>query len=720
MTEGPPLYGRDPLLRSLLPRLTGLAFDERVRAAREFHGDLPVVLVTGRHGMGRSAVLRSLAEHYAGRLPLAYVRAVPPDPDLPPPAPAGPAGAPFAPDAPGGASPAVASTFVELLAEVVCGLGPELRRHFPVLVPGLFAVSAWEYDNAGQRDAACLRYARLLLACRLAAGDEARLRQSWATAVDQRLARVSGPRDQAAVTAAVVAEYAERHRPDAARAWYRERFPEQSAEGDAGALGDPLELLGEWFHQGGDYRHAAEQTLMAAFLHDVASSYGRLQRWNREPRPLVLLDDAHCAAGLTFLDLLLEHRAQPGRTDREELVVVATRLGDVLDEAPAAVRRTLPDLVKSTGWKRAGLEPSAGLLAVPLTPLSRDDILLLLVPRHRSRPLHPYLASAVHSLTGGHPAATTALCSAALRATEQGASVRPGDLLRLDAEDGRPVTEALLLRLLPDRRQRDRLTVLSLARDSTAAEALAAHLKLEGPDQLAANSAADYLEEQQWQPLTHPDAPLVGDPLLQTLLVHEARRSARPPDDDRSWQGIHRFLRAHHAQRGEDGEADALRHTLATGNAKLVVAALTEEFRSEQDEQAAAHWLTCLWYAATAPTPPTEPDGDWTDERLPVALGAHDGRYADLHEIERCVNRLLHALWQVSEPDTEPDRDLCKAVGEELAYLSPRHPTWHAVLGQAARTWPVAARKKQPFPVPGVPGAPGTPGIPGVPGAPGQ
>ncbi|MGP4051253.1 ATP-binding protein [Streptomyces sp. 2A115] len=683
LSEGSPLRGRDPLLRSLVPRLTGLAYDERARAPREHHGDLPVVLVTGHHGMGRSAVLRELAARYEDRLPLAHVRAVATESGT-------------FPSAPADAPVPVASTFVEILAELVCGLAPELRRRFPVLVPGLFAVSGWYRDNAEQRDAVCLRYARLLLACRLADGAENALRHAWATAVDARLETVDADADARqspdAVTAAVVAEYVDRYQPTAAQEWYRRRFP-RGVEGQ-----DPLVLLGEWFQQGGDYRHAAEQNLMAAFLHDVAASYGRLQRWNREPWPLILLDDAHQEAGQDFLDLLLEHRAMPERPDHEELVVVATRLGDLPENAPAAIRRDLAELVKSSGWERKGLAPSAGLLAVPLTPLSRDDILPLLVPDRPARPLHPHLASAVHSLTGGHPTVTTVLCAAVLDATEKGSSVSPRDLLELNAKDGRPVTETLLERLLPDRRQRDRLTLLSLARDSTAAEALADHLRLQGPDQLPANSATDYLEEQQWQQLTSPDQPLVTDALLRTLLVHEARRTSREADDGRGWQEIHRFLWSHHIQRGESGEADAWRHMLAAGDAEAVVDALAEEFQSEQDEQAATHWLLCLQYAATAPTPPA---GEWTDERMQVALGAHDRRYSTRHEIERCVNRLLHALWYLSEPHGEPDSEMCKAVGEELAYLSPRHPSWHAVLGQAARSWPAAARKKRPFPIPG-------------------
>lgn len=699
-TDTSTLHGRDPLLRSLVPRLTGLTYGERSRTAREHHGDLPVVLVTGHHGMGRSAVLADLAAHYRDRLPLAHVRVVPTESGTPP----------YAPD---DGTPATASSLVGILAELVCALAPELRRRFPVLTPGLFAVSGWEeHGNSEQRDATYLLHARLLLACRLADEDGDGLRHSWTTAVEGRLkdpTRDAAERDRArrwaleAVTDAVVAEYTERYDPSAAREWYGHRFP-PGADGQ-----DPLLLLGEWFQQGGDYRDFAERSLMAAFLHDVAGSYGRLQRWNREPWPLVLIDDAHHAAGRTFLDLLLKNRALPERPDHEELVVVATRLGELPEEdnagtdagTDAAIRRELADLVKSSGWERRGRAPAAGLLAVPLAPLSRDDILPLLVPNRPARPLHPYLASAVHSLTGGHPAATTVLCAAVLDATGRGAGVEPRGLLELTTRDGRAVTEALLERLLPDRRQRDRLTLLSLARDSTAAEALAAHLRLQGPDQLPANSATDYLEDQQWQRLTSPDEPLVADTLLQTLLVHEARRTSRGVEDGRGWQEIHRFLRIHHAQRGESGEADALRHTLAAGNAETVVAALAEEFQSEQDEQAASHWVLCLRYAATAPTPPTPPAGDWLDERSQIALGAHDGRYAELDEIERCVNRLLHALWHVSEPHAEPDPDMCKAVGEELAYLSPRHRSWHAVLGQAARSWPVAARKKRPLPIPG-------------------
>ncbi|MBM7171841.1 ATP-binding protein [Streptomyces sp. G44] len=687
--EDVPLYGRDPLLRALVPRLTGLKYDERSRTAREFQHDLPVVLLTGRHGMGRSAVLRELAAHYRGRLPLAHIRVAPEG------AGAYASAVALGSRTGGDADGHVATGLVGLLTELARQLGPSYRRPFPVLLPGLFAVTSWDPGDCTERDAVCLRLARLLIACRMADAPEQDVRRAWAAAVEARVA--SGAPCQpggaaASVSRALHGEYAYRHRAGSERDWYRARFPQLPPDAD------PLPLLGDWYHQGGDYRRAVERTLVAAFRHDVAGAYGRLQRWNREPWPLVLLDDVHLPAGRRFVDLLLEHRATPDSPEREELVVVATRLGEPPGNDPGPLRRELPELVRATGWERRGTVPSAGLLTVPLTPLSRDDVLPLLEAGSAGTPLHPYLASALHALTRGHPAATAMLCSAVRAATRAGRAVAPRDLLDLSAPDGRPVGEALLERLLPDRRQRDRLTLLSLARDSTAAEALATRLRLEGPEQLPANAVTDYLEQQHWQHLTPPESPLVTDPLLQRLLVHEARRLSPGPDDSRGWQEIHRFLQNHHAQRGDDGEADALRHMLAAGGVETVVASLAEVFQSERDERGAGHWLGCLRYAATAPTPP---ERDWRDDRLRIALGAHDGRYIHLDDTERCVNRLLHALWYLSEPHTEPDPDTCTAIEQELAYLSLRHPSWRVALGQAARRWPAAARDKRPLPVPG-------------------
>ncbi|MCI3934070.1 ATP-binding protein [Streptomyces sp. AN091965] len=723
-SETPRLYARDPLLHHLLPRLTGLAYAERARVPWEHDKDLPLVLLTGRHGMGRTAVLATLERHYTGRLPLARV------------------------------DTAAQGLVVELLEELVCSLAPDLSRRFPLLLPGLVAVYGGYADGA-ERDRATARIARLLLACRLESGPEPGVAQTWETRVRARLAGAgaaagagaeagagaagagaggatgagteagagagtearagagaeAGARGGShAVVHAVLAEYFERYaraRSSAPlRQWYQDRYaetPETSAaapDGQGGPRGlEGLLRLADWFHRGGDYRHAAEQTLVHAFLEDVAAARTRWQRLNRDPRPLALLDNTHSPAGARLLDLVLEYRARPGAAHHDPLVVVATRLGDAPPDATEALHRDLPDLVTTTGWRRAGHAPSAGLVVVELTPLSRDDVLLMLDAA--SAPLHPYLASALHTLTGGHPLAGRVLCDAVLehasRAGPAAAPLAPRDLLDLTTGDGRPVSEAILERLLPSPHQRARLVPLSLARDSTAAQALAAHLRLEGPEQLPANAAADYLEAEHWQRDTPQDRPLAADPLLHTLLVHEARRTSRGTGSRRGWQEMHGFLRRHHTTRGEDSEADALRHTLAAGDAKTVVAALSEEFQAEQDRLSALRWLTCLRYAATAPAPPA---ADWDDERAAMAAGAHDDRYRDIDEIDRCINRLLHGLWYLSDATAEPEADLCDDIGAELAFLSLRHRTWRAVLGQAARTWPAAARDKRPLPLP--------------------
>ncbi|MGD6742623.1 ATP-binding protein [Streptomyces sp. BH106] len=706
--KAPFLYGREPLVGSLVPSLTGLAFHERARVKREFGSDVPVVLLTGEHGTGRSTLLDVLARGYRDRLPLAHVRAV---------VPGAPDAAGIAEEVPeGSVPPQPAASHAEILERLVCALTPTYGI-FRELMPALFAVSGWHLGETDERDAVCRRHARMLVASGLARGTEREVARDWATEVETSIseaaARDSDPDDPDGtqpVTAAVLRQLGVRTSLGASRAWFRDRHT--TPDGTI-AEEDPLWLLSRRFHRGGDYLHAAEQALTAVFLGETARSHGLLRRLNREPWPLILLDDAHLPAGARFLELLLEQRALGGRKYRDRTVVVATRLGDLPHEdAPHAVRRELVDLLPPGGvrrpghaatlWKRTGHEPSEGLLVLPLTPLTRDDILSML-DRASSRLLHPHLASALHALTGGHPSASTVLADAAVETAKQNRAVVPRDLLDLRVKGGRPVTEVLLRDLLPDRRQRDRLVRLCLAKDSEAAEKLAQNLGLVGPEQLPATAAAQYLVERQWQQLPEAEHPLVTSELLRTLLVHEARRTLPPGDEPHSWRSIHAFLHLHHVQRAKTEEADALRHSLAAGKPRDVVVMLADEFVAEEAELSVEHWLVCLKRCASAPVPPV--DESWCDQRVEIADGEHAARYADLDPSGRSINRLLHALWYLSEPyaDAALDADaarMCKAVGEELGFLARRHPTWYAALGQAARDWPTAARKGQELPVP--------------------
>ncbi|WP_258572570.1 hypothetical protein [Streptomyces sp. KM273126] len=482
--------------------------------------------------------------------------------------------------------------------------------------------------------------------------------------------------------------------------WYQSR----SAGSDDGEAA--LIRLSLRFHQGGDFQHAVERTLAAAFLEDLTDAYGRWQRINRTPRPLVLLDNAHTPAGQHALGLLLEHRAAPPSGVRDPLVVVATRLGDGANLYPDATTRELPELTLASGWERSVPgSPSAGLLMVPLAPLSRDDLLLMLDPA--KGPLHRHLPSALHALTRGHPLGSRLLCEAVVRASGQG-HVGPEELLDLPAEEGRPVSEVLLERLIPQPQLRTHLVPLALARDRDAAHALMTASVPAGGGLPGAGlpSAARYLEEEHWTggvdgggdtdvagTADGPDTArgFVSHPFLRALLVHEARRTSAAVEPGRRWEYLHGLLREHHAERGAGHEPDVLRHTLAAGDAHPVVSRLTEFFGNWD----AGRWLDAIRYVAEAPGPPSD---EWTDHRTEIARGAHDGRYAETDDVRRSVNRLLHALWYLSETYAEPLAGLCDDIGSELAFLSMRHPSGRAVLNEAARAWPAAARERRPFP----------------------
>ncbi|WP_431045408.1 ATP-binding protein [Streptomyces sp. P1-3] len=677
------LYARDPILRALVPRLLGLAYDKRNLVAQEHRDDLPVVLLTGRHGMGKTAVLDALETAYRGRVPLGRADSAEVDP------------ARWAGFAVSNTSPVL-----ELLEQLVCELAAVVpgtsRLRFPRLLPGLFAISSWHRGNEHEQRLARDRIARLIAACGLEKGDERTdTGMDWMSDVSERLADTDQQYGLEPVAAAVIQQYFSRHtRTRAGRAvreWYHERSA-GTADGEAALI-----RLSLRFHQGGAFRHAVERLLTSALIEDVSDAYGRWQRMNRTPKPLILLDNVHTAAGRRVLDLILEHRAGRGSDDPDPLVVVATRLGGGADLYPDASHSELPELSVASGWERtAPGSPSAGLLTVPLAPLSLDDLLMML--DRAEGPLHRRLPSALHTLARGHPLGSGLLCDAIVHTNAQ-RPVLPEDLLDLCTAEGRSVTERLLAQLIPPPQLRDHLALLSLARDRDAAEALAAAYAVSGADPLPVAAAARYLEEEQWT--DRPDevgtpghecrgtSPFAPDPFLHALLVHAARNGSAAAGPGRRWSDLHRILREHHTALGAGDSADILRHTLAAGDARPVVIQLTAHFADGDADR----WLRTLRHVATAPHPPR---AEWTDHRLEIARGDHDHRYAEADDVRRSVNRLLHGLWYLCETYAEPFADICDGIGSELAFLSMRHTSGRAALNQASRTWPTSLRREPP------------------------
>uniref|UniRef100_A0AAU3GXX9 ATP-binding protein n=1 Tax=Streptomyces sp. NBC_01401 TaxID=2903854 RepID=A0AAU3GXX9_9ACTN len=684
------LYARDPLLQGLVPRLVGLAPDRRQLVPREHQDDLPVTLISGRHGMGRTAVLDALDQAYRGRIPLGRV------------------------DAErieqarwSGSSAANTSAVVEMMEQFVCELAPPVpgggRTRFARLLPGLFAVSSWHRGNEEEQALARGRIARLLAACGLEKSTEGAEGDGtdWTYDVSERLADPHRRQhDLAPVAEAVVQQYFARHtRTRAERSvqrWYHSRSS-GSEDGESAMI-----RLSLRFHQGGDFQDVVERTLIAAFLEDLADAYGRWQRVNRTPRPMILLDNAHTEAGRRLLGLLLDHRADPGGGIRDPLIVVATRRGSGAALYPDATTRQLSELTHVSGWERhVTSSPSAGMLMVPLAPLSRSDLLLMLDPAQGPLPRH--LPSALYALTRGHPLGSRVLCEAVVRASGERV-VAPQALLDLPAGEGLSAGEALLEALVPQPQLRAHLVPLALAHDRAAAHALTAVAVPAdgGLPGAALPTAALYLEEEHWteddvegsdsgEAGDGPGAGFVTDPFLRALLVHEARRVCAMAGPGQRWADLHGLLAEHHEERGAGHEPDVLRHTLALGDAEPVVSTLTEYFNGWRADR----WLEALPHVATAPHPPRE---EWTDHRVEIARGAHDHRYAQADDVHRSVNRLLHALWYLSETYAEPLDDLCDDIGSELAFLSMRHPSGRAVLNEAARSWPAAMRERRPCP----------------------
>ncbi|MEK8143362.1 hypothetical protein NKH18_18185 [Streptomyces sp. M10(2022)] len=146
-------------------------------------------------------------------------------------------------------------------------------------------MSSWHRGNEHEQRLAHDRIARLLVACGLRKDDDADtggdLGADWMSDVSESLPDTSQQQDLDLVAAAVVRQYFTRHtRTRAARPvqrWFHERA-EGTADGEAALVRFCLR-----FHQGGDFRHAVERILLAAFIGDVADAYGTWKKVNRAP-----------------------------------------------------------------------------------------------------------------------------------------------------------------------------------------------------------------------------------------------------------------------------------------------------------------------------------------------------------------------------------------------------------------------------------------------------
>jgi hypothetical protein len=268
--------------------------------------------------------------------------------------------------------------------------------------------------------------------------------------------------------------------------------------------------------------------------------------------------------------------------------------------------------------------------------------------------------------------------------------------------DGRPTYQELLGRLVPGGRL-DELTVLAAAHDRDSACVLA---EVQLSDDFGASGVLaleERLAEEGWAPAA---GQFVGDPFLRALLL--LRLHHDDPDHAR-WRSVHRTLIDHYGDGDQrDSARYRLHHELALGKADFAVAHLRDTFPRTDTES----WLSSLVFIASAPYYHAhDPDGrdfgghGGHDDRAAVALGRTDAAQQPPDSVDAVlhlrVRRLLHAVWQLTDPLVLPDPKVSDRLRFELEQLSNLRPAGNPLLWRASREWPSDALAGRPLRIPG-------------------
>ncbi|MFE9622525.1 hypothetical protein [Streptomyces sp. NPDC006527] len=692
------LYGRGALFdvepAGLVPRLVGLRPYEHFAVKPEHPDEVPVLVLAGGRGLGKSAVLAEMWQAYTERTrrgetrkrtPVALIDCEDEQFARPP-----------HEENPESWSPVWQALLVlaEQLSEPVKAAG---QLTFPRLTAGLVAVRASDWSGRSDSERIRRELVRILLLNER--GSRFGMAGRWAAKVTTQIigaASGQGPYVAAAVEATLEAlsEGFTHHREQKPSQWYR-TYPNAGGNAKRGLL-----LLAGNFRAGGTSREHAERRLVGALLADVGEAYAGLgSHLRRLGRPLVLLDNARSGPGPGLLDAVLRDRAE-GAAD--QVVCVAGVRGTEHPALSDAVRRELSDVARSTEWE-PGSSPSSRALLVPLPPLSPDDTLHMVGAVCDDTEVPPRFPHATHRLTGGNPLGIVLLATAARQ--HPGAAGSLGRLLTSEIRPqegqahGRPAYAELLARLVPADRLEE-LTVLAAAHDHDSAVALAAaHL----PDDFGASGVRSLRTRLAEEGLPSVPGHFVGDPFVRTLLL--LRLHHRDPDH-RGWREVHETLIRHY----DDGTADPgrvryrLHHRLALGDTAEAVAHLRDTLSTLPTRT----WLDTLCFLASAPYFHAHDDegrdAGHDDRREAIALGRTDaahtppeGADASLHLRTR---RLLHAVWQVTDPLVLPDPRVCDRLRFELLQLSDLRPAGGALLFAASRAWPRDALAGRPLRTP--------------------
>ncbi|HEV2373696.1 MAG TPA: hypothetical protein VGS19_16170 [Streptosporangiaceae bacterium] len=384
----------------------------------------------------------------------------------------------------------------------------------------------------------------------------------------------------------------------AAQDWYGHQ--------DRGLELDPLDVLVDINQAAADGTPGVAELLLAAFLADLRHAFTRRPASDHAFNCAVLLDNADTGAARDFLRILLQARSHQREPD--PLTVVVTSRGDLVEGVRADDSR----------WH-----------VQPLPDLSYPDVMTMV--RRLDLPLgtnYDTLASAVYRYTCGHPGGVGAMVDAVAR-------TRTTDLAAIldlrQPGDQRTLGETLLRRLLRGLSLDEAadLVTCSAATDQEAA------LRLAGADGLLGHvrdGTSKIFRDEFWSEQAPTGRRLY--PLLRRLALRAL--AARRPGDGPSWAEAHTWLRDNC---DDAGSAVTLSYSLALGEVALVGTSLADAIRRES----AGSWIALLESVTSSPNNLRGPER--TLDGLRGLTG--DG---DLLHLPFLVSRLVTAMWIYADP----------------------------------------------------------------------
>ncbi|MFC4858281.1 hypothetical protein [Actinophytocola glycyrrhizae] len=450
------------------------------------------------------------------------------------------------------------------------------------------------------------------------------------------------------------------------RDWYGHR--------DLGLRNDPVDVLVDLNRWATDpdeeySRERVDELLWSAFLADLRSEFDLGRRaGERSLNCVVLLDNADTELGRRFLAQLVHARRERivGEPDgADPLTVVATSRGTLLAEVPDAdqVRVTPEDLragrAHHPDWSRYWW------VGCRLPDLTEDEVgraiadLGLLLGRHQR------LTRIVYDLTAGHPASTSLVLDAIAKDTP-GKWFEPAAILDRRGQQAPTTAEQMLDRLLEGTSDAALCDLVTCAPARRRGQALA----LAGREHLLVHSPAAYAETID--PLLWPPEESAGLSVLRRLLTR--RLAERTGTDEPGWSEVHAQLR--HICQAEDDEAGVLYHALADGEVGFVAAHLHRRLT----ELPCAGWYELITSVAAAPRLPRTGGAPVDEVRTLVTSARMEPEVVP-------VGRLLAALHVAADPFTDSRRgDVHLQIADDWADVGRLRPGGpHATFLEAAR-----------------------------------